>query len=629
MRSQLLPLLLCLAACTGAADEASLTGDAGAPPSDAPIDDDGGLVDGASPVDGATSTDAGSASCKLGQRSCNGTGRQRECRDVAGSPTWVETACPELQYCIEDRCVDACLDECSLGATRTSGGTLETCKIYSASTKKFVAPSTGGHDLARRHLAWLRARHLANGYVANTLFVNKTWTTPIQYTGTVDAAEWTGVYLAAESLRALATHAPDATRNVDAIIERVHQLFEITGTPGYMARVWAPRTGDPLLAALYVPSDWSHHAVTYGGGPAFYQAWTSLDMYQGVVPALGLAFDATSSSKHRDMIRNIVVTLVRETIRKRTGVPVRVRYNALGGWQETDLTFDLENVVLVPNEMVGGRVFIQVGTDAAPSDYSASELRGARELFPDFQVVLKQVPLIGPLVPSIPRSGTAIMLANLMELALHVTEGVPGTEADRTAFRAYYDANVASWLGIMKQYAYHHTDNCWQQYFGLALVHHATYGLLRSTKDASLAAAIRKDVLGAKIRPYVAGHQNVYFDLIAASQAPGLVPASELKTTLEQLVQFVPPPKASVPVDNTGKYPGNASCPNQSTKAVAISGRVPMDFAWQHHPFRLKNEFVDERHVYPGTDYLIGYWLARHHGLLADDAPNTCTRWSP
>ena len=603
-----------------------------------PADDAGAAADGrvapldaTAPSDGEAERDSGRAEgpeCSVGERGCAGVSTERECRDVEGVARWVDTACDEHSYCVDDRCVPSCLDECALGDTRGSGGSRETCELYSADAASFVASPDGGHTLARRHLAWLRAHHLANGYVANTLFTSAAHDTPQQLTGTVDAAEWTGVLLAAESLRALTTHSPDAIRGVESAVERIHQLFEITGAPGNMARFWAPLGGDPLLSSLYDSGDWSHFAVEYRGGPAFYHGWTSRDMYAGVSLGLGLAYDATSSDVHRRMIREVVVGLARELIRDRRDVPVRVRYELLGSWQTTDLTFDMQHVVLVPNEMVDGRVLIQVGSEEDPSDYDASELRGVREFLPDFETVLGQTPGIGALLPSIPRPGSAIMLANLLELALHVTEGVPEAAEDRALVRAHYDAHQAEWLGIMRRYGEYESDDCWTRYFGFTIAHHPLYSILRLSDDAALVESLRTDVLAMRVRPFVDDHLNPYFDYIAASVGPpGLVPEETLRTVTGQLLRFRPPPKASIPVDNRGAYAASASCPGQSTTAVRIEDRVPQDFLWQHHPFRLTNAFVDPRHVFPGTDYLIAYWLGRFHGHIEDDAPRTCTRW--
>jgi hypothetical protein len=33
--------------------------------------------------------------------------------------------------------------------------------------------------------------------------------------------------------------------------------------------------------------------------------------------------------------------------------------------------------------------------------------------------------------------------------------------------------------------------------------------------------------------------------------------------------------------------------------------------------------------VFSGADYLAAYWVARRHGLMADDRPGTCARIVP
>ncbi|MCA9615622.1 MAG: hypothetical protein R3B99_24900 [Polyangiales bacterium] len=580
---------------------------------------DGAIVDADVP-DVRTST-----GCTAGARSCRDPGHQRVCESVEATTAWIETVCPEGEACLDDRCVPACLDVCALGETREVDGTTQTCALFDAEGSRLSA-GTGGHDLARRHLGWIRRHLLANGYVANALFADTSYASATAYTGTVDAAEWTGAYLAAESLRAMTTRSPDAHRNVEAIVERVHELFAVTGTPGSMARIWAPLDGDARLAALYDPADTSHFATTFEGRPAFFHGWTSRDMYAGVAMGLGLAYDATTSERHRELIREVVVTLALELARARTDVPVRVRHHLTGSWQQTDLTFDMQHVVLVPQELTEGRVFIQIGSDAEPDDYGASELRGVREFLPNMTTVLGQVPLVGRLLPPIPRPGSALMLASFFELALHVTEGVPARAAERATLAAHYEANRASWLAVMKQYEYHHDTECWTAYFGMTIAHHPLFTLLRLTDDASFRDELRTNVL-SRMRPYVNGHSNAYFDFVAAAQGPGFVSAEVLAETVTQLHGFVPPPKAATPVDNRAAYSANPECANQASRPIDVGARVRRDFAWQHHPFQLVATDVDPRHVYPGADYLLAYWLGRHLDTFEDDAPDTCTRW--
>jgi hypothetical protein len=588
----------------------------------------GGTAGGMGGTGGSSGT--GGGPCSPGQRACTDSSHERVCEEVQGVLTWVDRACEPHHYCIDDRCEAACLDECALGGTRMVGGKQETCRLYSTAQSDFVSPGTGMHDRSRLHDAWVRGHHLANGYVAEALHSDVTYATVTRYFGTVDAAEWTGAYLAAESLRLMATRAPDAERMVEAQVERMAQLFEITGAPGYMARFWAPRGVDPLLDDLYDPNDWSHHLTTFAGGDAFWHGWTSRDMYSGAILGLGLAYDALTSEPHREMIREVIVSLVRELIMVRPKVPVTVRFNVGGSWQELPLAFDMQHVVLVPSEMVNGRVFVQVGSNESPSDYDASELVGVREFLPDMRSVLGQTPVVGGLLPPIPRPGTGMMLAYFLRLALHVTDGIPAWASDHAAIQAHYDAQKPALLSLMRQYAYHNEEECWKQYFGITIAFHSMYGLLRIETDQALKTAVQNEVVGGKMWPTVVGHKNPYFDYVVAAHGPaGLMSPAAIADTGLQLSGFVPPPKAREAVDNTGTYPANPDCPGKSSVPVDVKDRVPSDFLWQHHPFELVIPNPEPRLVYSGADYLLAYWLGRASGYLDDDASGTCTRWDP
>jgi len=621
----------------------ALVGLAGGCPDNAgddPTNDSGTSTDGASGdalssdggnSDGGNSDATTTGPCTVGEHQCVDTEHERVCQDTGGGePTWTEQACDTYSYCLVDHCEEACIDECELGDTRSSGGQVQTCRLYSETSQGFVALGSGTHDLARLHGAWTRQNNLANGYICTTLYSDTTHTTPTAYLGTVDAAEWTGTYLAAESLRLMTTRSPDAEASVERLVERIHELFEITGQPGYMARVWAPLGGDPLYDAMYDAGDPSHFQTTFGGQSAFYHAWTSRDMYSGALLGLSLAYDALTSEAHRELIRDAVVTLALELIEQRTGVPVTVRFNFMGSWQEQTLTFDLEHVVLVPEEMVNGAVYVQVGTEADPSDYNSSELLGAREFFPDFSAMLSQVPLLGSLIPAVPRPGSAMMLAHFLRAALQVTEGVPGRAGERALIDAHYQANINDWVAVMEQYAYHNDTECWKQTFGITIAYHPIYGLIRLVTDPTLRSTLQQQVLATKMWPIVATHKNPYFAYVASSQGPsGLLTSGEIQAIGDQLGQFVPPPKAHALVDNTGSYPADPECPGQTTVPIDVGTRVPTDFLWQHNPFVLTTLNPAPQMVYPGTDYLLAYWMARHYGYLTDDAPGTCLRWDP
>lgn len=576
------------------------------------------------PHDGPGS-DSVTGPCKQGARACVSTQREKTCT----ASMWVEQDCPKHSYCVVDRCKPACLDECDLDATRTVGGTTQTCKLYSEAKKAFISPGSGTRDRARLHGAWMHKHLMANGYVASTFFSDTSYTKKSAYYGTVDSGEWTGTYLTAESLRLKTTRDPDAEHNVQALVERLHDLFAITKEPGHMARFWAPKGVNALWDKINQPGDKAFHQGSYGGKSVFWHGWTSRDMYHGVMLGYTMAYDALSSAKHKKMIRDDVVTLARELLKKRKAVPVSVRFNVLGSWQTLPLKFDMQYVVLTPSEMKNGAVSIQIGTDASPGDYNSSEMIGLREFFPDFTAVLKQTPVIGPLIPPVPRPSSVMVLANILRLAIHVAKDDPALAADAKAFEAHYNANFKQWLGLMKGYTYYNQAACWKQYFGITIAYHPICGLIKLETDPTRRAALQQDVLAKRMWSLVKSHKNLYFTYLTAGLGPkGLVPAATLTDAAKQLQQFVAPPKACIKV-NTSKYTPDPKCPQNATTVVEVADRDRRDFIWQHNPFRITPTTVEPRFVHQGVDYLVAYWLGRHYGGLPDDAAGTCLRWTP
>ncbi|MCK5799461.1 MAG: hypothetical protein KAI47_19855, partial [Deltaproteobacteria bacterium] len=332
--------------------------------------------------------------CTKGQRRCAGTLDEARCENGSSGFAWVNYACPKDQVCVNDRCVAACVDTCYWGETRKVGGVTERCRLYTAKTSTYGGLMGTTHDRMRDYLAWIHRHHLPNGYISGTLFADTTFNKEESYLGTVDAGEWTGVYLTSEALRLMTTRSPDAERSVKAEAERICQLFDVTSTktpqPGYMARFWAPLGENPLWDAIYnKPDDVPHRKTTYQGKSVFYIGNTSRDMYHGALLGLGLAYDALQTPKDKKRIRHVVLTLVGELIRERKKVPVKVVWgtNAI----PVPITVDLQHAILVPDEMDNGAILIRIGTKTDANDWDHSELHGLREFFPDFAPVLRQV----------------------------------------------------------------------------------------------------------------------------------------------------------------------------------------------------------------------------------------------
>jgi len=402
----------------------------------------------------------------------------------------------------------------------------------------------------------------------------------------------------------------------------------VTGHPGYHARFTAPlASGDPVIDALYEPSNPFHHVVTYNGEQYFWNGNTSRDQYQGVLLGYAFAYQALASAKHKQMIREDMVALCTELIKERKATPITFRFNTGGQWWELPVKVDLQYVVLNPTEYKNGTPFVQLGTSAAPSDYEESEMLGFREFWPDYADVLKQIPVLGALIVfPIPRSGSAIMLASTLRGCQLVTENVPGYAAQHAAFKDHYSQQIGAWQGIMDLYVFLNASKCWSSYYGLNIVFQPAYNLVRLEPDATLRAGFQQ-VLAGKLWPYVKDHKNVFFSYIHASQAPAATVQGVIAAANAQLALIPPVRFADLPFDVSAQYPANPSCPNQSSVAVDADHRPGSHFIWQRHPFTLVSPGQPLR-VYPRIDFTVPYWMARHHDFLDDDAKGTCLRWS-
>jgi hypothetical protein len=595
-------------------------------------------------VDGPPVVDQG-GECPLGSSSCVDETHQKVCKTVAGKAAWVTEACQAGTLCLGSACSAECTDECNLDETRTTGGQTETCKPFSVAQNATVPITTGLHDRARKYNAWLRKHHLPGGTVSDTYFADATHSQVVAYHGTGDSAIWTGSYLAAEALRLMETGSPDAEANVQKMVEAIHRLFEVNGHTGYLSRFTAPLNTDPLLTAIYDPSDPRCHQITYNGQSYFWKGDTSRDQYQGVLLGYALAYQALSSASHKKLIRDDMVALCTELLKDRKQVDIKIKIYVLNQWLEQIVPVDLQYVVLNPTEYepglpgTPGTPYIQIGSDADPSAYEESTMRGFREFFPDYATILKQMPIIGPLITiPIPRSGSAIMLASIMRIGLLVTENEPGYASTYTLIKNHYDQNIQSWLDIMKlYYNFNNASQCWKSYYGMNIVFQPMYNLARLEDDLVLKTAFQKDVLEGKMWPNVKDHKNVFFSYIHASQAT-LDPTVQqvINDASDQLAQFPPPPHAKYAVDNTTKtnpdgslkYPPDSYCAGHSTVAIDVADRIADDFIWQRDPFGLSTP-GDPKKVYPGGDYLLAYWMGRHHKFLTDDGAGTCLRWRP
>jgi len=53
---------------------------------------------------------------------------------------------------------------------------------------------------------------------------------------------------------------------------------------------------------------------------------------------------------------------------------------------------------------------------------------------------------------------------------------------------------------------------------------------------------------------------------------------------------------------------------------IRVPERPTTDFLWQRSPFLLYGG-GDGTIEYPGIDYILPYWMARHYGVVSPDPP--------
>ncbi|MBL8611455.1 MAG: hypothetical protein JNL38_29190, partial [Myxococcales bacterium] len=458
-----------------------------APPgaaSPSPVDDAGAPTE----PGAADAADAASDACAGQKPRCVAHDARGACRvEPDGSAGWRREPC--AVGCYAGACsVTQCADECAAGAA---------CGAWDVVRRAFVdlAPETSLHDRARDYEARARGASSAHGYVVNVRYTDATRATVSALTGYRDAAIWTGSALAAEAWRLDVTGAPDADELVSRRVQTLHRGFAVTQEPGYFARYVEPSSSTaPLSPAKACASlDW-HCNVATPDGPVDWIGGTSRDQYTGVVLGYHAAYEASRDPATRALVRADVVAMAVELMKSRK-VPIRVVVDGI----PIQRTVDLENVILVPSEMVDGRVVF----DLATSDPAESGATGMREFFPDFSVLTKQV--LGASQP-VPRPSSAIMLSAIFELARRVSADDPSLAATHAAIVAYQAAKQPSWSSIASTWTFSTRDGCGAGYFSTHIAYISAF-VWRSLALARGASGV-PDVVGAAMWPALARHKN-------------------------------------------------------------------------------------------------------------------------
>ena len=241
------------------------------------------------------------AACTDGDAYCKSWNVRSAC--VGGA--WVDQTC--AGGCYAGACsASACADECALGETSAAG----TCRLWDVGTGAFVAADDAAHlhDRARDYDALRRAHQLVEGAVCNAVYSDATRATLAYFSGTGDAALWSGTSLAAEAWRYRATGAPDAADEIARLSATLHRLFNVSGETAYLARLAVPSSDTTPLEYMSRCSngDW-HCGTPYAGQSWDWYGHISRDAYTGVMLGYDAAYAATRDESVRAAIRADVV----------------------------------------------------------------------------------------------------------------------------------------------------------------------------------------------------------------------------------------------------------------------------------------------------------------------------------
>ncbi len=584
-----------------------------APPSGPRDRTDGGGIDAA----------AGTGACTEGEAVCTTFDARRVCKLEAGEARWVDETCASGWGCVQGACVaERCSDECTLGTT-DSGRTCEAWDMKAGAWTN-TEPATSLHDRAREYTRWVHKEHLPFGGLADTHYSDPPALTKIDRHDAGDSALWTGTYLASEAWRLLATGAVDARARVRRLVETLHLWFNVSPSPGILARFVRPAGVETPPVGIDCAKDTHHCNVEYEGKAYDYNCHVSRDQYQGVMLGYALAYEALGSSDEptRALIRNDVLMLVDELMKERE-VDTKVDYKG------TVITGRIKTrfMAVVQEELADG--YILLSTDGEKGAW-----KGYVEFIPDLAPALKQLP-IGLLVPqSVPRPGSAIMLSSFFRIALKVMDGIPSLAQKRAETERFYltntglGGNVHDWLPVAQSWT-RQGDECGASYYGNNIDMEPLYNWGRLETDSTVSAAVRELVRGSAW-PAFLDHKNTWFSFLTganmASPDPGVIQAMTA-----QLAQFPAGRVTRKAVDLLADprfLPHQDSCQEKANIGTAVDvGERPTDgILWQRDPWQLKDD-GDPGQAYTGVDYLSAYWVGRKHDFVKDDVPNRCLRW--
>lgn len=543
--------------------------------------------------------------------------------------TLVKTECSDSQGCFGGKCIaNSCADECVPGEEKDG----KVCEYWNSIAKEWTVTDQANrlYDRFEEYQRWQQRDLLPFGGVADATYKTENLQEVVEYDGIGDSAIWTGTYLTAESIRFMVDRSQAALDNIRELVKTMHLFFNVSGHPGLLARyTYESSNRSANFKDMNCADDRVFCDVPYNGKNYDYCGHISRDQYQGLLMGYSFAYDALKGvdEQLRSIIRDDIVEFVGEIMTKRD-VSVRFKYDNFPPEGVHVQNIELRFSVLSPNEMVAGGILITYCSKETAD--CESNMYGFQEFMPNIGILLHQ--LNSNLPNDIERPGSGMMLANIFNIAMQVTDGIPGYETPFNTFQTFYYTNddqwgnITDWIEQMARFNY--TFECGEKYYGININMEPMYNLLRLEKNETVRTAIFERVLKQKLWETVKTDKNVFFAYIYGSQ--GASDPNIVKNATEQFQGFVNAPHVDRPIDwrDDARYPHSTECSDQVDHSVSIdvADRGSADFIWQRNPFALYRA-GRTNFVYAGVDYMLPYWMGRYYGYIQDDSEGKCFRW--
>ena len=186
-------------------------------------------------------------------------------------------------------------------------------------------------------------------------------------------------------------------------------------------------------------------------------------------------------------------------------------------------------------------------------------------------------------------------------------------------YRAYRVTHAAS---VSAPIAYEVLDDH-GSYFKFNLDTVTLYNLIR-LEDSSYHRSLYTNAYDL-LRRTTDDHRNAHFNMI--DRALKGASAARDAETRSLLNEWLLRPRRDGYVDLRSRYP-SCGAPDRACSPIPVIERVRTDFLWQRSPFLLYGG-GDGRIETPGVDYILPYWMARHHNVIGPNSPPVAVSVSP